>query len=75
MMKSPQRGNLGDPRGIEMESEMMINEHPYRSILEKEQGLRMSLIDGEWFPSVMYLQNNVIPTRNNTNDRYASLKP
>jgi hypothetical protein len=25
------RGNLGDPRGFEMESEMMMNEHPYRS--------------------------------------------
>jgi hypothetical protein len=35
----------------------------------------MSLVDGEWLPSVMYLQNNVSPARNKTNDRYTSLKP
>jgi hypothetical protein len=33
--KSPQGGDLGDPRGIEMESGRMINEHPYRSRLEE----------------------------------------
>jgi hypothetical protein len=44
MMKSPQRRNLGDPRGIEMESEMMMNEHPYRSSLEMKKGFMMSLV-------------------------------
>jgi hypothetical protein len=39
-----------------------------------EKGLRMSLVDGEWFPSVVYLQNNVSPAQNKTNDRYTSLK-
>jgi len=28
MMKSPQGGNPGDPRGIEMESEMMMMNTP-----------------------------------------------
>jgi hypothetical protein len=46
MMKSPQGGNLGDPRGIEMESEMMMCECPYRSILEMEEGLKKSLVKG-----------------------------
>jgi hypothetical protein len=44
MMKSPQGVNLGDPRGIEMESEMMKYECPYRSSLEMEKGLMMSLV-------------------------------
>jgi hypothetical protein len=35
----------------------------------------MSLVDGEWFPSIVYLQNNVSPAQNKTNDRYTSLKP
>jgi hypothetical protein len=35
----------------------------------------MSLVDGEWLPSVVYLQNNVSPAQNKTNDRYTSLKP
>jgi hypothetical protein len=35
MMKSPQGGNPDDPRGIEMESERMINENPYRSRLKE----------------------------------------
>jgi hypothetical protein len=35
-MKSPQGGNLDDPRGIEMESEMKIIEQPYRSILKNK---------------------------------------
>jgi hypothetical protein len=74
MMKSPQGGNPSDPRGIEMESVRMIDEHPYRSRLE-EQGLRMRLVDGQWLPSVVYLQNNVSPTQNKTHDRYTSLKP
>jgi hypothetical protein len=37
MMQSSQGGNSGDPRGIEMESEMMMNEHPYRSCLGDEE--------------------------------------
>jgi hypothetical protein len=44
MMQLPQEGNLGDPRGIDMESEMMMNEHPYRSILEMNKDLIMSLV-------------------------------
>jgi hypothetical protein len=35
MIKSPQGGNIDDPRGIEMESVRMIDEHPYDSILEE----------------------------------------
>jgi len=34
-MKSPEGGYPSDPRGIEMESVRTIDEHPYRSILEK----------------------------------------
>jgi hypothetical protein len=47
MMKSPQGGNLGDSRGIEMESEVMKDECPYRSNLEMEKGLMMSLVRRE----------------------------
>jgi hypothetical protein len=35
----------------------------------------MSLVDGEWLPSIVYLQNSVSPAQNKTNDRYTSLKP
>jgi hypothetical protein len=35
----------------------------------------MSLIDGEWLSSIEYLQNNVDPAQNKTNDIYTSLKP
>jgi hypothetical protein len=60
MMKSPQGGNLGDPRGIEMESEIMISEIPYRSSLDdEERGLKRVLGRWKWLPSVVYLQNNV----------------
>jgi hypothetical protein len=35
----------------------------------------VSLVDGEWFSSIEYLQNSVSPAQNKTNDRYTSLKP
>jgi hypothetical protein len=35
----------------------------------------MSLVDGEWFPSIESLQNNVSPAQNKTNNRYTSLEP
>jgi hypothetical protein len=35
----------------------------------------MSLVNGEWLPSVVYLQNNVIPAQNKKNDGDKSLKP
>jgi hypothetical protein len=43
MMESPKGGNLGDPRGTEMESDMVNNECPYMSNLEMEKGLIKSL--------------------------------
>jgi hypothetical protein len=41
--------------------------------LEVNNGLEKSLVEGEWFPSVEYLQNNVKPARNKTNDDKPSL--
>jgi hypothetical protein len=35
IIESPQGDNRGDPSGIEMETERLINGHPYRSILEE----------------------------------------
>jgi hypothetical protein len=34
----------------------------------------MILVDEEWLPSVVYLQNNVSLAHNKKNDRYTSLK-
>jgi hypothetical protein len=34
---------------------------PIGQYWRRKKGLRMSLVDGEWFPSVVYLQNNVSP--------------
>jgi len=39
MMKSPQGGNPGEPRGIDMESEMMKSKYPYTS-LKMKKGFR-----------------------------------
>jgi hypothetical protein len=52
---------------------MMMSDYPYRSILEMDEGLNKSLVEGEWLPNVEYLQNNVIPARNKTNDDKPSL--
>jgi hypothetical protein len=35
----------------------------------------MSLVEEEYLPNVVHLQNNVSLARNKTNDRYTSLKP
>jgi hypothetical protein len=35
----------------------------------------MGLVDGEWLPSIVRLQNNVKYAQRKTNDRYTSLKP
>jgi hypothetical protein len=74
-MKSPQGGNLGDPRGIDIESEMIMNEHPYRSrsSLEMNKGLMMSLLRGKMVYKGIYLQNNVSPIWNKTKDDKPSL--
>jgi hypothetical protein len=44
-----------------MDMEMMMDEHPYKSILEMNKGFKMSLVKREWLPSVRYLQNSVSP--------------
>jgi hypothetical protein len=43
MKQSPQ-GRNGDPRGIEMESDTMMNENPYRLSLEMKKVLIMSVV-------------------------------
>jgi hypothetical protein len=56
-----------------MESERMIIGSPIGQAWRLGKGLRKSIVEGEWLPSVEYLQNNVSPARNKTNDDKPSL--
>jgi hypothetical protein len=72
MMKITTRGNLGDPRGIEMESEVMEGETPIGRVRKWKRAWIRVLLIGVGFQSIMYLQKSVIPTRDKTKYRYTS---
>jgi hypothetical protein len=58
MMKSPQGGNLGDPRGIEMESEVMRDDTPMVKVRRGFEAWKRGLRRWNMVSRVVFLQKN-----------------
>jgi hypothetical protein len=72
MMKITTRGESGDPRGNEMESEKMRVKTPIGQVRKWKMAWVRVLLVRVGFQSEVYLQKSIIPARDKTKWRYTS---